>query len=318
MQRYKVFITKNIPEKGIELLQKAGYEVTLGSHGKALRQAQGKGAHGVLSLLTDRIDARFMDSIGLQLKVISNMAVGLDNVDMAVAKERNIEVRNTPDVLTESVAEHAAALILGVTRRIAESDRFVRAGKFKGWDPELFLGIELKGKTLGIVGHGRIGCRLADIMQKGFGMKVIYYDVVRDEAREKQCGITYASLESLLKDSDVVSLHVPLLPGTRHLIGDKELRLMKQTAYLVNTARGAIVDEKALVKALKGKWIVGAALDVFESEPKFASGLAKFENVILTPHIASATKETREKMAELAAQNIIAVLGGKGSAYLMK
>ncbi|TSC56279.1 MAG: lactate dehydrogenase-like oxidoreductase [Parcubacteria group bacterium Greene0714_21] len=296
----KVFVTKNIPEKGIELLQKAGYEVAIGSNAK--------GAHAVLSLLTDHIDARFMDSIGSQLKVISNMAAGLDNVDLDVAKERGVAVRNTPDVLTESVAEHAAALILGTTRRVAEGDRFVRAGKFKGWDPALLLGIELNGKTLGIVGHGRIGCRLAGIMQKGFGMRAVYYDTARDSVKEETCGITYASFEDLLKDSDVVSLHVPLLPGTRHLIGEKELRLMKPTAYLVNTARGAIVDEKALVKALKEQWIAGAALDVFENEPKLAPGLAKLQNVILTPHIASATKETREKMAELAAQNIIAVL----------
>lgn len=306
----KVFITKKIPEKGIELLQRAGYEVVVGSNGR--------GAHGVLSLLTDHVDAKFMDSIGSQLKVVSNYATGLDNVDLDAAKERNIEVKNTPDVLTEAVAEHAAALILGITRRIAESDRFVRAGKFKGWDPKLLLGIELNGKTLGIVGHGRIGCRLADIMQKGFGMRVIYYDVVRDEVKEEQCGIAYSSLENLLKDADVVSLHVPLLPTTRHMIGKTELKTMKPTAYLINTARGAVIDEKALVRALKEKWIAGAALDVFENEPKLASGIAKLGNVVLSPHLGSATKEAREKMAELAAQNIIAVLEKQGSAFLVK
>ena len=185
---------------------------------------------------------------------------------------------------------------------------FVRKGKFRGWEPNLFLGTELKGKTLGLVGHGRIGCRTAKIMQKGFGMRVIYYDAVRDQAREEQCGITYASLEQLLKEADVVSLHVPLLPSTEHLIGEKELRLMKPTSYIVNTARGPVIDEKALVKALQEKRIAGAALDVFEEEPKLASGLAKLENVLLTPHIASATNEAREQMATMAAQNIIDTL----------
>ncbi|OHA68950.1 MAG: hypothetical protein A3B24_00545 [Candidatus Wildermuthbacteria bacterium RIFCSPLOWO2_01_FULL_48_16] len=297
----KVFVSKQAPQKAVQLLQSAGFEVEVGDMKNA------KNADALFSLVIDRIDAKLMEA-SPQLKVVSNMAVGLDNIDQEAAKQRSVVVKNTPDVLTESVAEHAALLILGIARKISQADVFVRKGKFRGWEPNLFLGTELKGKTLGLVGHGRIGCRTAKIMQKGFGMRVIYYDAVRDQAREEQCGITYASLEQLLKEADVVSLHVPLLPSTEHLIGEKELRLMKPTSYIVNTARGPVIDEKALVKALQEKRIAGAALDVFEEEPKLASGLAKLENVLLTPHIASATNEAREQMATMAAQNIIDTL----------
>ncbi len=241
----KVFVSKQAPQKAVQLLQSAGFEVEVGDMKNA------KNADALFSLVIDRIDAKLMEA-SPQLKVVSNMAVGLDNIDQEAAK-------NTPDVLTESVAEHAALLILGIARKISQADVFVRKGKFRGWEPNLFLGTELKGKTLGLVGHGRIGCRTAKIMQKGFGMRVIYYDAVRDQAREEQCGITYASLEQLLKEADVVSLHVPLLPSTEHLIGEKELRLMKPTSYIVNTARGPVIDEKALVKALQEKRIAGAA-----------------------------------------------------------
>ena len=297
----KVFVSKQAPQKAVQLLQSAGFEVKKGYMRKA------KNADALFSLVIDKVDVKLMEA-SPQLKVVSNMAVGLDNIDQEAAKQRGIAVKNTPDVLTESVAEHAVLLILGIARKVSQADMFVRKGKFKGWDPQLFLGTELKGKTLGLVGHGRIGCRTAEIMQKGFGMRVIYYDALRDQVREEQCGITYASLEQLLKEADVVSLHVPLLPTTKHLIGDKELGLMKPTSYIVNTARGAVIDEKALVKALNEKRITGAALDVFEEEPKLASGLAKLENVLLTPHIASATNEARERMAVLAAQNIIDTL----------
>src|SRR3989338_331460 len=297
----KVFVSKQAPQKAVQLLQSAGFEVEVGDMKNA------KNADALFSLVIDKVDVKLMEA-SPQLKVVSNMAVGLDNIDQEAAKQRGIAVKNPPDVLTESVAEHAVLLILGIARKVSQADMFVRKGKFKGWDPQLFLGTELKGKTLGLVGHGRIGCRTAEIMQKGFGMRVIYYDALRDQVREEQCGITYASLEQLLKEADVVSLHVPLLPTTKHLIGDKELGLMKPTSYIVNTARGAVIDEKALVKALQNGVIAGAALDVFEEEPKLASGLAKLENVLLTPHIASATNEARERMAILAAQNIIDAL----------
>lgn len=298
----RVFLTNTIPASGIHLLKRAGYRVERGPLKKA------KGADALLCLLTDRINGKIMDAVGAQLKVISNYAVGLDNVDLQAAKKRKIVVTNTPDVLTETVAEHTLALILALARRIREADRFVRIGRYKGFDPNLFLGTELQGKILGIVGCGRIGLEVARKMYTAFGMRVCYYDQAPREEAEKTCGAFPVSLIRLLKESDVVSLHVPLLPSTKHLIGEKELGLMKKTAYLVNTARGAVVDEKALVKALQEGKIAGAALDVFEEEPKLTSGLAKLENVLLTPHIASATKEARERMAVLAAQNIIDVL----------
>lgn len=311
----KVFITRKIPDVAIKLLKNKGYQVIVGSQTRNLTAKEiakkGKGADALLCLLTDTIDGKLMDALGPQLKVIANYAVGFDNIDIRAAKKRNIQITNTPGVLTEAVAEHAVALVFGIVRRLAESDRFVRAKKYKGWEPELFLGEELQGKILGIVGHGRTGCRVADILQKGLGMKVLYYDVVRNKKAEARCGIQYASFSGLLKKADVVSLHVPLLPSTHHLISRKELSAMKKTAYLVNTSRGPVVDEKMLVKAMKKKWIAGAALDVFESEPTFAPGLLDLENVLLTPHIASATRETRKKMAELAAKNVIAVLSGE-------
>ena len=313
--KYKVFITRKIPEKGIEMLKKEGYIVKVGSQSRNISPREimqkGRGADALLCLLTDKIDGTVTDAIGPQLKVIANYAAGVDNIDVAAAKRRNIIVTNTPGVLTEAVAEHTVALILGIARRIAQADRFTRAGKYKAWEPDLLLGTELQGKTLGVVGCGRIGLEVARKMNFGFRMQVLYYDKAPREDAEKTCGATPVSLSKLLRESDVVSLHVPLLPSTRHLIGEKELRMMKKTAYLVNTARGAIIDEKALVKALKQKRIQGAALDVFENEPKLALGLAKLDNVLLTPHIASATKETREKMAEIAAENIIAVFSGK-------
>lgn len=299
----KVFITKNIPEKGIELLKGAGYEVAVGSNGK--------GAHGVLSLPTDHVDAKFMDSIGPQLKVISNYAVGYDNIDLKEAAKRNMTVTNTPGVLTEAVAEHTVALILAIARRIVEADKFMRSGKYKGFEPDLLLGTELQGGILGIIGCGKIGLEVAKKMYMGFGMQVRYYDKASRQEAENACGATPVSLAHLLHQSDVVSIHLPLLPSTYHFISEKHLRVMKPSAYLINTARGAIVDEKALVKALRQRWIQGAALDVFENEPKLALGLAKLQNVILTPHIASATKEARGKMSEVAAQNIIAVLSGE-------
>lgn len=299
--KYTVFITSRIPEEGINLLQGKGYALKFGS----LKNA--KGAHALLCLLTDIVDANVMDSIGSQLKVISNMAAGLDNIEVHEAVKRGITFANTPGVLTEAVAEHTVALLLAVSRRVAEGDRFVRAKKYKGWQMDLLLGQELQGKTLGIVGYGRIGSRVATILEKGFGMKVVYYDEHRNEIAEKNHA-QYLSLEDLLRLSDVVSLHVPLLPATAHLIDEKALRTMKRSAYLINTARGAVIDEKALAKVLKEGGIAGAGVDVFEHELKVNVSLLKAQNVVLTPHIGSASHEARIAMAELAAQNIINVL----------
>lgn len=301
----KVFVSDTFPAEHVEVLRQRGYDVEQGRD-----FAKAKGASALLSFLTDTIDRSIMESVGPQLKIIANCAVGVDNIDIAAAKERGIMITNTPNVLTEAVAEHAVALTLGIARRIAEADVFTRQGKYKGWEIDLFLGTELRGKTLGIIGHGRIGCRTAEILQRGFDMNVVYTDAVRNEAQEEKCRIIFMPLLDLLKTSDVVSIHVPLLPTTRHLIGEKEFQIMKQTSYFINTSRGPIMDEKALVKALEEKRIKGAALDVFEEEPRLASGLTKLSNVLLTPHIASATKEARGNMAAMAVNNIIAALSG--------
>ena len=311
----KVFVTRKIPESGIELLRKAGLEVEISDFDGVLPREQllqkVKGADAILSLLTDKMDAELMDAAGPQLKIIANYAVGYDNINLADAAARKIIITNTPDVLTESVAEHAIALIFGLAHRIVESDQYMRDGKYTGWAPMLFLGNDLVGKTLGLVGLGRIGADVAQRMSDGFKMKLVYYDVKRNEELEKQLELEYKDLDSLLKDSDFVSIHVPMTPETKHLISAERLAMMKKSAYLINTSRGPIVDEAALVEALKNGVIKGAALDVYEQEPAMASGLAELSNTVLTPHTASATEETRGAMSELAAKNIIAVLSGE-------
>lgn len=311
----KVFITRRIPESGINLLKEKGYEVEVSDFDGVLPREQLlekiKGRDAILSLLTDKMDGELMDVAGAQLKIIANYAVGYDNIDVPEAKKRGVVVTNTPDVLTESVAEHAIALMFALAHRIVEADQFMRDGKYTGWAPMLFLGNDLVGKTLGLVGLGRIGAAVARRLEKGFDMKIMYFDVHRNEDLEKEYGLMYADLEAVLRQSDFISIHVPLLPTTKHLIGAEQLKMMKPTAYLVNTSRGPVVDENALVEALKNKVIKGAALDVFEQEPKMAPGLAELDNVVLTPHTASATEETRNAMSELAAKNIIEVLEGR-------
>jgi len=318
----KVFITRKIPGPGIQKLKDAGYEVKIGSETKMLTAQElikkSQQADAVITLLTDRIDKKTIQALGANIKIIANYAVGYDNIDLQAAQERKMIVTNTPDVLSGAVAEYTIALTLAITKRIGEADDFMRAGRYKGWEPELFLGIELRNKVFGLVGHGRIGCQVAEKMKQAFGMEIIYFDVFRDQKREEQCGIAYAELPELLERTDVVSLHVPLLDSTHHLIGEKELRSMKQTSYVINTSRGPIIDEKALVKALGERWIAGAALDVFEHEPKLEPGLKKLSNVIITPHIASATKEAREKMSEMVAENVIAALSGREAPNLVR
>jgi glyoxylate reductase len=311
----KIFITRQIPEAGINLLKEKGFEVEVSDFDGVLPREQLlekiKGADAVLSLLTDKVNAEFFDAAGQQLKIVANYAVGYDNIDVAEAKKRGVIATNTPDVLTESVAEHAIALMVSAARRIVESDKFMRGGKYVGWAPMLLLGNDLAGKTLGLVGLGRIGARVAEIAKNGFGMKIIYFDVKRSEALEKNLGLEYAELDAVLKQADFISVHVPLLESTRHLISADKIAMMKPSAYLINTSRGPVVDEKALVEALRNKTIKGAGLDVFEEEPKMAPGLAELDNVVLTPHTASATEETRGAMSELAAKNIIEVLEGR-------
>ena len=311
----KIFVTRQIPEAGIKLLQEKGYEVEVFSRDEVIPReellASVKGRDAVLCLLTDKMNAEVFEAAGPQLKVAANYAVGFDNINLEDAKKHNVFTTNTPDVLTETVAEHAFGLILSIAQRITEGDRFTRAGKYKGWAPMLMLGNDVSHKTLGVLGLGRIGSRVAHHGARGFDMNVIYYDVKRNEAFEKEYGAEFvADPEELLKRADFISVHVPLLPITKHLINAERLKMMKPTAYLVNTSRGPVIDEAALADALKNKVIRGAGLDVFENEPQLAPGLAELENVILTPHAASATEETRAKMSEVAALNIIDALEG--------
>lgn len=305
----KVFVSRKIPDSGIKLLKK--HTVKVYPKNKVISrkelEAGVKWCDALLCLLTDKIDGKLM-AVNPNLKIIANYAVGYNNIDVKAATQRKIPVTNTPGVLTDSVADHACALLLCVARRVVEADKFTRAGKYKGWEPMLYLGGDTTGKTLGIVGSGRIGSAVAKRMYRGFGMNIIYSDVKKNSKFEKMCRGKYATLANVLKKSDFVSVHVPLLPSTRHLIGAKELRMMKKSAYLINTSRGPVLDEKALVLALKRKQIAGAALDVFEDEPKLKQGLAKLDNVVLTPHIASATLWTRGAMSEIAVKNILAIL----------
>ena len=310
----KIFVTRQIPEIGINLLKEKGHEVSIGPEGKISKGELLEGVKevdAILSVLTEKIDGEIMDAAGEQLKIIANYAVGYNNINIAEAKKRNIIVTNTPGVLTDTVADHAVAMIFAIARRIVEADKYTRAGKYKVWGPKLFLGAEITGKTLGIIGFGRIGSAVALRMAKGFDMKIIYYDVHRNEKLEKKYGFIYREIDDLLEKADFISLHTALTEETKHLINADRLKLMKQNACLVNTSRGPIVDEMALIKALKEKKIAGAALDVFEEEPELMPGLIDLDNIILTPHIASGTKGTRDKMAEIAANNIIAVLDRK-------
>ncbi|MGB9848109.1 MAG: 2-hydroxyacid dehydrogenase [Minisyncoccia bacterium] len=313
--KYKVVVTRKIPEVGIDLLKKAGFQVVVNPYDRVLKREElkkmVKGAHAILSLLTDKIDGEILDAAGPQLKIVANYAVGYDNFKLEDFKDRKIYATNTPGVLTETVAEHAIGMLFAIAQRIVEADEFVRQGKFEGWGPMLFLGADVRNKTLGIVGLGRIGAEVAKRMRDGFGLSIIYYDVKRNLELEKELKIKYAPFKQLLKKSDFISIHVPLLPTTHHMFTLKEFKLMKKTAYIINTARGAVIKEKDLVVALKKKIIAGAALDVYEFEPKITPELLKLPNTVLLPHIASASIETRSKMAEMAANNIIAVLKGK-------
>ena len=314
----KIFITRLVPNRGIDLLKSNGYEVIISPQGRVLSKeelkdylAEGK-FDAVLCLLTDKIDAEILDAAGKQCKIFANYAVGFDNIDLNAAQERGIMVTNTPGVLTDSVAEHTFALLLALAHRVAESDRFTRTGKYIGWEPMLFLGTDISEKTLGVMGLGRVGSRVAHHAVKGFEMKVIYHDIKRSEDFEKEFGAEFKEdIDDLFKEADFVSIHVPLLPATRHLVDARRLALMKRTAYLINTSRGPVIDEKALVEALQNGVILGAALDVYENEPALTPGLAELENVILTPPTASATQETRQAMSELAAKNIIEALEGR-------
>jgi glyoxylate reductase len=319
-----IYVTRHIPKLGLTMLGEKGFELDV-SHkdgvltkDELLKALKAKPYDGVLCLLTDKIDAEVFDAVPTA-KIFSNYAVGFNNIDIDEAKKRGVTVTNTPGALTNTVAEHAMALILATTCRIGEGERLMRSGKWDGWGPMQLLGTDLAGKTLGILGAGRIGSRLAHHCKMGFDMNVIYYDLKQNAEFEQATGARYcANVEDVLRDSDVVSIHVPLLDSTRHLINAERLKLMKPTAYLVNTSRGPVIDEAALVAALRANTIRGAAIDVYENEPKTASGLTECENAVLTPHIASATEKTRDEMARLAAENLIAFFDGKTPPNMVK
>ncbi len=307
----KIFVTRKLPRPGLDLLRKE-CTIELNPDDRILTKDEIikgiKGKDGLLCLLTDTIDKDVINAEP-KLKMIASYAVGYDNIDTATATERGIPVSNTPDVLTETTAELAWALLFSVARRIVEGDGFTRGGRFKGWAPMLMLGQDVSHKTLGVVGTGRIGTAFA-LKSKGFQMNVLYTDEKRNERIERDLGAKQVPLSTLLKESDFVSLHVPLTDATHHLIDEKELRMMKKTAILINTARGPIIRETALIKALKEHWIFGAGLDVYEKEPEISEELRSLHNVVLQPHTGSGTLETRTKMALMAAENLLIGLKG--------
>ncbi|MFH1833417.1 MAG: D-glycerate dehydrogenase [bacterium] len=317
MTRPRLLLTRRIPEPGFSLVHEAfavrgGGEDRPLDRGELLRNVSGVDA--ILSLLTELIDGPVMEAAGSRLRVISNMAVGFDNVDVPVATARGILVTNTPGVLTEATADLTWTLILSVARRVVEGDRMVREGRFDRWSPFMLLGRAVAGATLGVVGMGRIGQAVAR-RASGFDMRVLYTrpsgplspEQVPAPARwEFRPG-----LDQLLAEADIVSLHVPLDADTHHLIGARELALMRPGSYLVNTSRGPVVDETALVESLRARHLGGAGLDVYEREPELAAGLAGLSNAVLLPHLGSATVETRGRMAELAARNAIQAVRGE-------
>ena len=270
-----------------------------------------KGKHGLICQITDTIDDEVL-AASPHLKVVSNIAVGYNNIDVAAAKRRNIVVTNTPDVLTETTADFAWALLMAAARRVVEADAYARSGQWKRWQWDLLWGVDVHGKTLGVLGFGRIGRAVARRAQ-GFNMRILYHDTVRaDAAAERELRATYVDKDTLFAEADFVTIHTLLTPDTRHLVDARLLRSMKKTAIVVNAARGPIVDEAALVQALTEKWIAGAGLDVFEEEPQIHSGLLGLkERVVLAPHLASASYDTRLAMATLAVKNCLAVLDGK-------
>jgi glyoxylate reductase len=310
--KQKVFVTHKLPGKELDRLRK-DFEVEVWPEKDISRKdllKKVKGVDGIISLLTERIDKEVLDAAGENLKVVANYAVGYDNIDCKEADKRKVVVTNTPGVLTESVAEHVVALMFAVMKRVVEGDMFIREGKFDGWEPDLLVGAGVRGKKIGVVGLGRIG-RWTVKLCKGLGMEVLYNSRTRDKEFEEMEGVTYHSLDQLLSMVDVVSLSVPLCEETKGMIGKKELGLMKKSAVLINTARGAVVDEDALTEALEKRSIAGAGLDVFWDETKMPDRLMKLSNVVLTPHIASATIEARVAMARLAVDSVRDVLSGR-------
>ena len=308
-EKKTVAVTRLIPEAGLKILaphfqirqHKSNVPVT----SEELHQLL-EGADGVLTMLTDKVDGAVLDKFP-ELKVVANFAVGFENIDHQAAAERGVWVTNTPDVLTDATADLAMALILGISRRLVESDKFMRQGLFKQWEPNMLLGRGLGGKVLGIIGYGRIGRAVAD-RARAFGVKIIFSDPTVDGDVNEDKAV---DLDYLLRNADIVSLHCPYRPEMHHIIDADALGKMKASAYFINTARGKLMDEEALCQALKTGKIAGAGLDVYENEPQFVRDLALLDNVVMVPHIGSATQETRDAMAELAANNIVEILLGR-------
>jgi glyoxylate reductase len=316
--RPKILVTQKVPDPAYSPLEAIGdveanmEEGSIWPYEELLQR--GPGHDYIYSLLTDNIDARFLEACAAstpRLKMVANMAVGFNNIDVETATRLRIAVSNTPGVLSDTTADLAFALLMATARRIPEAERFLRAGKYKGWGPLLFCGADVHGSTLGLIGAGRIG-KLVARRSSGFDMKVLYYDVYRMSPEEEVTyHMTYMPMEDVLRQSDFISVHTPYMPSTHHLISEREFKMMKPTAILINTARGPIVDEKALVRALQSKTIAAAGLDVFENEPAVEPELLSMENVVLLPHIASASLKTRTLMATMASDNIVAHYKGE-------
>jgi glyoxylate reductase len=313
MSKPKVLVTRMILEGNVDVL-KQHFDVEINPDDRAYTKAELKekikGKDGVLSMLTDTIDGEVLDAAGPQLKIVANFAVGYNNFDLAAATSRGVILTNTPGVLDDATATHTIALMLATARRLVEADKFLRAGKWGSWAPLFFLSLDVDRRTLGIAGLGRIGKNVAR-KAAAFGMKIIYSDVRPDPAFDAEMGARCVDKATLLRESDFLTLHVALNAETRHYIGEAELKAMKPTAVLINASRGPVVDEKALVRALKDKVIWGAGLDVFENEPNVEPGLIDLDNVVAVPHIASATPQTRFDMGRIAVDNLIKVLGGQ-------
>ena len=312
-ERAKVLVSRRIPQKAIEML-KQNYDVDVNEEDRALSAEELRrrlaDRQGLICLLQDKINEELLSATP-GLKIACNVAVGFDNMDVAAATRHGVMLTNTPDVLTDTTADFAFTLLMATARRIAEANRFVRDGKFKEWKMDLLLGADIHHATLGLLGIGRIGASMAR-RARGFDMRVLYYDEFRPKPEvERELGVEFAPQEKVLREADFLSLHVPLLPATRHLINAETLALMKPTAILINTARGPVVDEQALVDALKAGRLAGAGLDVFEREPEVHPELLKLDNAVLAPHIASGSVATRDRMALLAAENCIAGLSGR-------
>jgi glyoxylate reductase len=314
MAKPKVYVTRELPDRGLNVIKNRFDAEVWPEYAPPPKKTiieKAKNVDALATLLSDKIDVEVFDAAP-KLKIVSQLAVGFDNIDIPEATKRGIYVTNTPEVLTDTTADFSWALLMAVARRVAEADKYVRVGKWKvGWHPSMIQGRDVYGATIGIVGAGRIGYAMAK-RATGFDMKILFYDVIPRPEIEKDFEAKKVDLNTLFKESDFVSIHVPLTKETHHLVNAERLSIMKKTAYLINNSRGPVVDEKALIDALQRNEIGGAGLDVFEQEPiSMDNPLLKFENVVLAPHISSASYETRSKMAEMVADNLVAFFEGK-------